>query len=121
MISAALFQPFAEAYAAHVGSPARGPELRRELERRLAQMEPWARAYLGLSAVCARWLFPLLILGRASRFESLSEAEREDLLGRLQCDVRLPVRALFFGAKTLALGVCYGRADFLAGLGYRLP
>jgi hypothetical protein len=118
VIAAALFQPFAEAYAAHVGSPARGDELRRELERRLGALPPWARASMALCAVWARWLSPLLILRRARPFERLSAEEREELLGRLQRDRRLAVRALFLGAKTVTLGACYGRADFLATLGY---
>ncbi len=119
MMSASLVWPLLRAYARHAGL---GPEpaLRKELDRRLLLSPAWVRAGLGLSALLARWLAPLFLLGRLRRFEDLPQDEREALLERLQQDPRLPVRAAFLGLKSLVSGCCYGAPGFLERLDYRL-
>ena len=97
---------FARAYAAHAGlaEPARGFEA--ELEERLALWPAWARLASAPCALAARWLAPLLLLGRPARFEALDADGKEALLARLQ-DARAPLlRGAFLLVKTPVLSVC---------------
>lgn len=97
---------YASAYARHVGLEADGVEA--EVERRLERMEPWVRAYAALSAWLILHAAPALLLGRAVGFERLGPGDKELLLGRLLRRGPL-LRALFLGARSLALSSCYGR------------
>lgn len=101
-----LVAAYAKAYARHIGKPEEGLEA--EVERRLALMEPWARAYAAGSAWLALNAAPLLFLRRAASFGALSSEERERLLAKL-VDCPPAARSLFLGARTLALTACYGR------------
>lgn len=104
--AARLVTAYAEAYARHVGRPQEG--IAEEVARRLALMEPWARAYAAASAWLVLRVAPLLFLYKAASFESLAPEERERLLGRL-VDCPPAARGLFLGARSLALTACYGR------------
>lgn len=118
MTAADLILPLARAYARHAGLDDAAPALAERLERRLALAPDWARAYFAGGALFVRWLAPWIYAGRATTFEDLGEAEREELLQSLQRETRPPLRALFLGVKTILVIACYadaGRAVRAAG------
>lgn len=110
MTSAELILPLARGYARHVGLDDEPAALREKLERRLSPAPAWARAYFAVGALFVRWLAPWFYAGRATTFEDLAEAEREDLLTTLQREPRPSLRALFLGVKTILVIVCYADA-----------
>jgi len=97
---------FARAYAAHAGlpEPARGFEA--ELDARLSLWPAWARLAAGPCALAARWLAPLLLLGRPARFESLDEDGKDALLARLQNSRAPLLRGAFLLIKAPTLSAC---------------
>lgn len=95
------------AYAAHSGHPRPAGGLEKALRLRLSLWPAWARWAVALCAFALRWLFPLLLLGRARRFERLSSEECEALLTRLQCSRYLVLRAPLLTVKAAVLGACY--------------
>lgn len=101
MISLACLLPLAREYARHAGLDDDRAALSARLRSRLALAPRWARAYFGAGALFVRFAAPLLYLGRPRTFAGLSDAEREDLLGRLQRDGRPAARAAFLGVKTM--------------------
>ena len=115
-----LVLPLARAYAVHAEVAVEEAELRLDLERRLAFMPWWARAYMGLGSLFVSHAAPALLLGRFRSFGRLNEEQKEILLRRLQQSPFIPVKAGFLGVKSLILAACYGRARNLAGIGYSL-
>ena len=114
MISVAFILPLARDYARHAGLDDDRQALRARLRARLELAPWWARAYFAAGALFVRYAAPFLYVGRVRTFSGLSEAERENLLGRLQRDGRPVARAAFLGVKTLLAVACYGPAGLAA-------
>ncbi|MDE2489541.1 MAG: hypothetical protein KGM24_01750 [Elusimicrobia bacterium] len=98
---------FARAYAAHAGLPEPEIGFEAELAARQAPLPLWARLSAGPCALAARWLAPLVFLGRPARFDDLEPANKDALLARLQFARAPLLRGAFLLIKIPVLGACY--------------